>query len=209
MSVRIGAYNKGTEESGPFTVQWWAGEKYQAPACTWEVDSMPARGGKILTCTYDGYPSWYSSLTTKAVVDSSDEVAESDEENNEDKMTISVSHQPEPDLYVSEFSLEPSTPIQGSPVSVRIGAYNKGTEESGPFTVQWWAGEKYQAPACTWEVDSMPARGGKILTCTYDGYPSWYSSLTTKAVVDSSDEVAESDEENNEDKMTISVSKTS
>jgi hypothetical protein len=114
-----------------------------------------------------------------------------------------------PDLFVSEFFLDPSTPIQGSPVSVRVGVYNKGDERSGAFTVQWWAGENFPAPACTWRVDSMAAGGGRILTCSYDGYTSWYGSLTTKVVVDSAEEVAESNKENNEFRKTISVSKPS
>ena len=113
-----------------------------------------------------------------------------------------------PDLYVSEFSLDPYTPIQGRPVSVSVGVYNKGTDRSGAFTVQWWAGENFKEPACTWRVDSLAARGGRILTCTYDGYRSWYGSLTTKVVVDSAEEVAESNEENNEYRKTISVSRS-
>ncbi len=112
-----------------------------------------------------------------------------------------------PDLFVSEFSLDPSTPIQGSPVSVRIGVYNQGTANSGAFTVQWWAGENFTAPACTWRVDSLVARGGRILTCSYDGYNSWYARLTTKIVVDSAGEVTESDKNNNVYKMIIRVSK--
>ena len=216
VSVRIGVYNQGTEKSGPFTVEWWPGENYQAPACTWRVDSLVASGGKILTCAYPGYPSWYGNLVTKSVVDSSSEVAESNENNNVFKQTISVSKpgsspspasQGTPDLYISEFSLSPSTPVQGSPVSVRVGVYNKGTAVSGPFTVEWWPGENYQEPACTWRVDSLVASGGKILTCAYPGYPSWYGSLVTKSVVDSSGEVAESNEGNNVYKQTISVKK--
>ena len=114
-----------------------------------------------------------------------------------------------PDLFVSEFSLDPSTPIQGNPVSVRVGVYNKGNVRSGAFTVQWWAGENFREPACIWQVDSMAAQGGRILTCTYDGYRSWYGKLTTKVVVDSAEEVAESNEENNEYRKTISVSRQS
>jgi hypothetical protein len=112
-----------------------------------------------------------------------------------------------PDLFVSEFSLDPSTPTQGSPVSVRVGVYNKGTAASGPFTVQWWPGENYQEPACKWQVDGLVANGGRILTCTYPGYPSWYSNLVTKVAVDPLSEVAESNENNNVYKETISVNR--
>ncbi len=121
--------------------------------------------------------------------------------------TPTLTPKPMPDLFVSEFSLGPSTPIQNRPVSVRLGVYNQGTGSAGAFTVEWWAGESYSAPACTWQVDSLVARGGRILTCTYAGYPSWYPSITTKAVVDSAGEVAESDEGNNTESMTISVSR--
>jgi hypothetical protein len=83
-----------------------------------------------------------------------------------------ISLTPTPDVIVSEFSLDPSTPIQGNPVSVRVGAYNPGNDRSGAFTVQWWVGENFREPACTGRVDSMAAGGGIIITCTYDGYPS-------------------------------------
>ncbi len=84
-----------------------------------------------------------------------------------------------PDLYVSEFSLTPETPVQGSPVTVRLGVYNMGTAPSGPFTVQWWPGENYQDMGCSWVVDGLVAHGGRILTCTYPGYPSWYATSSS------------------------------
>jgi subtilase family serine protease len=208
VSVRVGVYNQGNERSGPFTVQWWPGENYRDVGCTWRVDGLAARGGRILTYTYSGYPSWYGSLVTKVVVDSSSEIAESNEANNIYKKTISVSKQNAlPDLYIREFSLTPSTPTQGMPVSIRLNVYNKGTAASGPFTVEWWPGENYKEVGCTWKVDGLVASGGQILTCTYNGYPSWYGSLVTKAVADASGVVVESDEANNVNKMTISVNK--
>jgi subtilase family serine protease len=110
-----------------------------------------------------------------------------------------------PDLIVSEFSLFPFTPVQGEPVAVRIGVYNQGNQPTGPFTVQWWPGENYREPAKTWQVSGVRARGGRILTFTYDGYPSWYARLRTKVVVDAAGEVTESEERNNTGTMTISV----
>ena len=112
-----------------------------------------------------------------------------------------------PDLYISEFSLSPSTPTQGKPVKVRIGVYNRGTARAGGFTVEWWAGENFPKPAKVWQVTGSAARGGKILTYTYDGYPSWYGKLTTKAVADSKGKVEEQNEHNNVKKMEIQVRK--
>lgn len=88
------------------------------------------------------------------------------------------------DLFVSEFSLQPKVPVQGEPVRVRIGVYNRGSKPAGAFTVQWWAGKNFPEPEHEWRVDSMSAKGGRILTHTYRGYRSWYGQLTTKVVID-------------------------
>jgi CARDB len=112
-----------------------------------------------------------------------------------------------PDLIVSEFSISPAIPVQGDPVSVRVGVYNQGNQHTGPFTVQWWPGENYREPAKTWHVDGVRARGGRILTFTYNGYPSWYAQLRTKVAVDTGRDVSESEERNNTRTMMISVSR--
>ena len=116
--------------AGAFKVKWFPGENYPTPACEWTlVQSLAARGGRILNCTYAGYPSWYAKINTKVVVDADGAIAESDEGNNIFTKEISVS-QPvaatAADLYVSEFARNPATPTQGKPVAVRLGVYNKG-----------------------------------------------------------------------------------
>ena len=122
-------------------------------------------------------------------------------------VTINVNAPAAPDLYVSEFSLNPNPPTQGNPVDVRIGIYNQGTAGVGTsFHIEWYPGELYPTPACTWDIPSMSAGGGRILTCTYAGYPSHYPSINTKVVVDTANTVAESDESNNTYLEAISVS---
>ncbi|MBK8025815.1 MAG: SH3 domain-containing protein [Chloroflexi bacterium] len=104
----------------------------------------------------------------------------------------------QPDLYVSEFALDPSTPVQGQPVNVRLGVYNQGSMPvSGAFHIAWYPGENYGSPACGWDLDSLAARGGRILTCTYAGYPSAYAAINTLVVLDTGNAVTESDEFNN------------
>lgn len=112
----------------------------------------------------------------------------------------------EPDLFISEFTLKPSAPVQGERVSVRIGVYNKGTTPLGDFTLAWHPGENYKHPGCTWRVHKINARGGKIFNCTYF-YPSWYAKITTMAVADIHREVREQDESNNIRRMAIKVLK--
>jgi hypothetical protein len=227
VNIRVGVYNKGTARSGPFTVKWWPGENYNQPGCSWNLSKMNARGGRILNCTYSGYPSRYGRINTKVAADTNNQVAESNEANNVLRKRISVnssaastdgaspsstgstggSDDRKPDLYISEFKMTPSTPVKGQPVNIRIGVYNKGTAQSGPFTVKWWPGENYTQHGCSWNLTKMNARGGRILNCTYQGYPSWYGRLNTKVVADTNNTVQESNEGNNVFKKRISVSR--
>jgi subtilase family serine protease len=212
VTVRMIVYNRGTERSGPFRVQWWPGENYAAPAQTWLIGGMNARGGRVLTFTYDGYPSRYARINTKVVVDSDCQVAESVEHNNVYRRQIRVVSGSSaghglPDLHVSRFRMFPSQPRRGEPVTVQVSVYNRGATRSGPFRVQWWPGENYSAPAQSWLIGGMNARGGRVLTHTYPGYPSSYNRINTRVVVDSASQVAESDEHNNDFHRAISVAR--
>ncbi len=123
------------------------------------------------------------------------------------QVTVTVNAAPKPDLYVSEFSLNPNPPLQNGNVHVRVGVYNGGNAPAGSFTVQWFAGSGYATPACTWPVGSLPAHGGQILECDR-GPGTWasqYASIVTRVKVDTGNTVAESNEGNNIRDMTISV----
>lgn len=112
-----------------------------------------------------------------------------------------------PDLYVSEFSLSPTTPVADSPVHVRIGIYNKGTAAAGtPFIVQWYGGENFANASCVWTIPSMVKNGGRIIECDFT-FSSWYPSINTKVVVDATNVITESDETNNIFLKAISVAK--
>ncbi len=199
--VRIGAYNGGNAASGSFKVRWLAGSTFVTPPpCTWTVASLPASGGQILECdAASPYNSVYSNLTTRAQVDYEGSVAESNEGNNNKDTTINVTAN-QPDLYVSDFSLNPSTPNHNGWVTVNVTVYNGGNASaSTPFTVQWYAGSNYGSPACTWTIDSLPAHGGLVKTCS-KGPGTWasqYANITTRAKVDTGNTVSESNEGNN------------
>lgn len=109
-----------------------------------------------------------------------------------------------PDLYVSEFQLSPDPPVQGQPVQVRIGIYNRGNSRSGKYKVAWWPGESFPI-AKQWVIDGSNARGGRILTYTYPGYKSWYSRLVTKVAI--KHKGTEDNLDNNIFRKTISVIK--
>jgi hypothetical protein len=112
-----------------------------------------------------------------------------------------------PDLFVQSITFNPYPPVQGQPVQVRVSVYNQGDAAAGAYNVVWYAGANFPSQACAWPIDSTAAHGGRVLTCNYPGYSSWYGALTTRAIVDSGNSVAESNEGNNTFDMTISVSK--
>lgn len=100
-----------------------------------------------------------------------------------------------PDLYVSEYTWSPSPPHKGVSFHVRVGAYNAGNAPAGPFTVEWWLSTSAPAPACTWNIPSMAAKGGRILECDYT--TAGWANYPSQVVVDSGDTLEESDEGNN------------
>jgi hypothetical protein len=120
--------------------------------------------------------------------------------------TSTPTNVPEPDLIISQLDLNPATPTVGNPVDVSVSVYNQGNAVAvGPFVVEWYPGEGYASPACTWTVSNVPALGGFVQTCTYAGYPSHYASIVTKAIADTTDTVDESEEGNNSASLTITV----
>jgi hypothetical protein len=110
-----------------------------------------------------------------------------------------------PNIVINNFSLSPSTPVKGEPVEVRVGVYNNGTARAGSYKVEWYPGENYPQPACSWNVSGNNVNGGKVLNCTYDGYPSRYGSIRTKVVADSGGQVEESNEGDNTRFMQVRV----
>ncbi len=110
-----------------------------------------------------------------------------------------------PNITISEFSLNPATPTKGQPVQVRIGIYNNGAAAAGPYRVEWYPGENYPEPGCSWDVSGNNASGGKILNCTYAGYPSRYGQIRTKVVADPGGQVNELNEGDNTQFMQVRV----
>lgn len=103
-----------------------------------------------------------------------------------------------PDLIISEFTITPATPIMGQNTHVRIGAHNQGNAVSGQYTVVWYGLSSFASPSCSWTVDNSNANGGRILQCDFV-FNSWYPvNKTSVAIVDPNNQVAESNEGNNQ-----------
>jgi hypothetical protein len=107
----------------------------------------------------------------------------------------------QPDLVITELAIQPESPRRGEEATVRVSVYNQGDAVSPALSVQWWA-----TPAlvgCSWELDGLPARGGRVLECQYT-YASW-STYTTHAIADDDNSVPESEEGNNTRELVVRV----
>ena len=104
----------------------------------------------------------------------------------------------EPDLTISEFSINPATPTQGENVHVRVRAHNAGTADSGGFKMEWYGLSTFASPSCNWNiVGGLVAGGSVLMECDYS-FASWYPvNKTTIAYIDTDDQVDESNEGNN------------
>ncbi|MGB3546998.1 MAG: CARDB domain-containing protein [Saprospiraceae bacterium] len=213
MSLQAVVKNTGAGDAGRFTVQWWAGENFPEPAYERVINGLKAEEQEVLNFTYAGYRSWYGRITTKFVVDAGNDLTELNESNNISIETYAVSKkavdQPEitaiPDLMISAFQMNPTSPVKGKKINLQAIIKNTGGADAGPFTVQWWAGENYPKPAYEKKISGLRAGAQQVLSFSYTGYPSWYGRITAKMLVDSGNTVAESNERNNELKKTYAV----
>lgn len=216
VTLKATVKNTGAGDAGRFTVQWWAGENYPEPAFERIINGLKAGEEEVLHFNYKGYPSWYGRITSKFVVDSGDDIGEIAESNNVRRETYAVNKNSDaatpvpqaggkPDLIISAFQMNPTTPVKGGKVSLQTIVKNQGNADAGAFVVQWWAGENYPKPAYEQKIRGLKAGAQQVLSFSYDGYPSWYGRITSKMVVDSGKAVTESDERNNELKKTYAV----
>lgn len=108
-----------------------------------------------------------------------------------------------PDIDITKLS-PCSAPKMGVPCTFTVQVYNDGGSATGNYSVKLYVGSAVD-PKCEWNT-SNNAGGGKVLTCEYI-FPSWYGSITIKAIADANNDVNESNEANNAASKTFSVAK--
>jgi subtilase family serine protease len=185
-TVKITIGNKGATAQS-FSWEWWPTSSGRD--CKGSVDSLSYGGTKVVECTY-AYDD-VDEYATKFIVDSKDEVDESDEGNNVYTQKINILKKA--DLTISDYDFD-HDPVQGEEFTVRIKIKNKGETDAEDFYWEWWptiTGSK----ACHKKIDILKAGDSETVECDYT-YGGW-ANYTTKAVVDADGDVDESDESNN------------
>jgi subtilase family serine protease len=198
--------NAGTANSSGFAVKWYVNGK---EICTGTHIGVPA--GKSLIDPSDGGTLFYNfstpgTYTVTILVDSNNEVAESNEKNN--SLTISISVlSPEVDLIPTAITASATTNIKlGQKVTFDSGVKNAGSANAPGFSVKWLVnnmkngyGGHEAVPANTTVID-----GNSRFEYTFNS-PGTY---TITFQVDSDKVVSESNEKNNETSIIIKVPKT-
>jgi subtilase family serine protease len=192
-TVTIVIGNKGLAASAESYWEWWATSSKQG--CKKKVGAISAGGASTVQCEYT-YSSW-SNYTTKVIVDSQNDVNESNESNNVFTKQVTPIHG-KPDLYITDYGFN-HDPVMGEEFKVEITIKNKGETDAGGFKWEWWS--NHASSACDGEIDALAAGESTDVSCKYT-YGSW-STYATKAVVDVDDEVDESNEGNNTSTKTV------
>jgi hypothetical protein len=98
-----------------------------------------------------------------------------------------------PDLVASAYQYAPQPAIKNQAASIMVRVTNNGTAPAGGFTVSWYSNQTM--PGCDWAVQGLGVGKSKDLECefTYNKSATYWVSF----VVDSGNQVAESDEGNN------------
>jgi hypothetical protein len=100
-----------------------------------------------------------------------------------------------PDLVASGMQYWPNPAKNNQPISIQVKLTNSGSAPAGSFSVSWLSNQ--DAPGCNWDVQGLGVGASKNLDCefTYNGNATANYWITL--VVDTGNQVAESNEGNN------------
>lgn len=188
--------NKGQAASAESYWEWWATSSKQI--CKKKVGAIAVGGTSTVQCDYT-YTDW-SDYTTKAIVDSQNDVDESNENNNVATKAVTPLHG-KPDLTITEYDFN-HDPVKGEEFKIEITIKNKGETDAGEFKWEYWGASALKL--CDGEIDELNADGSTTVTCTAE-YGGCSGAYVMKIIADVDDEVNEKNEGNNTYTKTISV----
>jgi hypothetical protein len=109
----------------------------------------------------------------------------------------------DPDLVASGMQYFPDPAKNAQPIDIQVRVTNNGSVPVGRFVVVWLSNQT--RPGCDWVVPKLEPGESKNLKCrfTYDGNPT--ASYWTTLIVDSQNQITESDESNNRRDTTLKL----
>ena len=208
--VTVKVINYGDTASGYFWVDLWLDEP-NTQVCPASGDYFKRVPGLAAGATYDCVfnVSWPTAgqRALRWFIDSYCEVAETNETNNQEIWTQSIENTP--DLYISEFTINPANPVAGKPATVSVTVFNRGCAATGAFFIDIYQ-NRLTDPACSTngdvfcDVTSGLAEGASY-TCTQNITYSAAGAYALSVKADSYCEVSEFSESNNFTTKSINV----
>jgi hypothetical protein len=103
-----------------------------------------------------------------------------------------------PDLVITDITWTPANPKKNQVTHIKVSTYNNGPGSASQFTIKWWGLSTFTNPSCSWDImDVNNANGGRVLECDFTYISIYPANLQTKAVIDTSNHVNETNEGNN------------
>ena len=195
-TVDIKIRNNGNTTSPQFLVDWNPDANYvNSPSLqtvTYEVGPIGPGATTDVTFPFT-YPS-YGNFSTLTTVDPRNTVQETNEANNQLIVPVTVAPG-DVNLKITSFSVNPSTIKRFSSATASVTVKNTGTFPVGSFAVQWFSVQSGGPQTKTVSGGLSP---GQSITLTYTGF--FFQAAgpyTSKAVVDPSNQVPETNEGDN------------
>jgi subtilase family serine protease len=138
--------------------------------------------------------------TVKTEIDTENLVIEANETNNIKTGKFSISKAPAPDLVIQDIIYSPDNPAAGDNITLTATVKNQGNEPSSPSKLSCYVDSMLLASD---RVETLGAGASSTVDFKWAVKP---GSHVIKMITDSTKEIAESDETNNEQTITFPIS---
>jgi PGF-pre-PGF domain-containing protein len=196
-TIEISVKNQGTAASEAAKLNLYIGEAYLRE---WDIPQLsPGQNSSIQSTTW--IPMSEGLEDIKAIVDETNLVEESDENNNQQTSTISVAENAFPDLIIEDISPEVAEPLKGKLLNVTVKVKNQGTSPSGEVLVRYYI----NGTQAEKELQIPVLLAGEDANAIFSLIPEEEGPMEIKGFVDSGTSVYEGNETNNEFTKNINV----
>ena len=190
--------NQGEQDAGSFGVTMVNGEE------TWstQISSLAAGASKTLMFPFST-PSEPQTIVITVTADSKDAIVESNESNNSNSTTVEIIEQQLPDLTITAFTAGAASYETGKTMTFSVTVKNQGTAASGSayLSLSGNGVSTYKQ-----SIGALAAGGTKQLTFSVPASDT-AQTLTLTTFADCDEVIAESNEDNNTESLSVSIIK--
>jgi subtilase family serine protease len=195
MTFTITIKNQGTRVAGSFDLDFYIDEAYNFHQ---PMPPLPAGGTTSITIP------WVTQaelVTARAVVDADNLIKESDESNNTMVANVGFTHPaPNTDLTIQDITCTPASPSIGETVTITVNVNNTGPGLAKPSHIAYYVDDASLGSVYLNQMEPGATASNSITWQAEDG------KHKIRVVIDCNNSVAETNESNNEQTITITSS---